>query len=264
MSTNNVFSLKRFGRLLKQNFIHNNRMMLYASVGYFGLVFFILFLVQLGSDFVPNSIGVFLTVMAIVVPIVGILYIGYSFPAFRSREKTFSYLTLPASSLEKFLFEIVNRILVVLIILPILYWMAFNLEGFVFQLFRSDSVFSPIGFSDIGAIDISPVDQNTWLQVIIMSGALLVVVMPFTGAATFSKQPLIKTLFSIALIFIFYIGYAYIAIEPLGVGKYNPNDSMVIFPTSDEAAFRFFGMFLSVATLVMLTVSFLKLKEKEA
>ncbi len=263
MSTNNTFDFRRFGLLFRQYLIHNHKTLVYSLVGYSGVVFMVLFIAQLGSEGQPNGIGTFLPMLVAAVITFGLLHAGYSFPAFRSREKSFGYLTLPASSLEKFLFELVTRVALLLIVLPLLYWLMFNVQGWVFELFSRKTEFTSIGMSDFRAMDISPVNERPWLQVVIIGGALLTFVLPFTGAAMFNKQPLVKTIFAVALIFLFYFGMAYIIIEPLGLHNYRVDESMWLVPNNDSQITTLFGVLMIAANLVMITVAYLKLKEKE-
>ena len=102
-----------------------------------------------------------------------------------------------------------------------------------------------------------------WLSIMIGSMAFLGFVLAFTGAAMFSKQPLVKTMFAVAVIMMVYIGFTYIAVELLGVGNYNPTDSMWLIPMGDVGAFQFFGTALILANIVMLFVAYRKLKERE-
>ena len=79
----------------------------------------------------------------------------------------------------------------------------------------------------------------------------------------FTKQPLVKSLFAVASIMAFYLGYSYIVIEHVGVGQYNPPDHMLLIPTEEEGALRSVAVALFAGTLVMLFVAFRKLKERE-
>ena len=262
MSVNNTFSVKRFMRLFKQNYIHNSKFLLYAGVGYCGVVFIVLLFGQFANDMEPFGIDPFLQFLATFVAIFGILYIGYSFPSFRTKESSISYLTLPASTLEKFLFEFVNRVVMVLIVLPLLFWFTFNLEGVVFEIIGEVN-FSMIGISDIKKVEIIPDEESHWLVVLITVASILALVLPFAGASMFSKQPLIKTLFSIAAIIIFYFGVTYIVVEPLGLHKYRTNESMWLVPFTQYRALIYFTCFVIVANITMMLVAYLKVKERE-
>ena len=136
------------------------------------------------------------------------------------------------------------------------------MHGIVFEL-GTHEAFELVGISDVLAIDISPIDEMFWAQALIVSCSLLVLVLPFTGAAIFSKQPLIKSLFSVAIILMAYFGIIYIVMEPLGLGEYEVNGDLYLLPTGENNAMRFFSIVTFVSTLVMLSVAYLKLKEKE-
>ncbi|MEO9481916.1 MAG: hypothetical protein ABJG47_00630 [Ekhidna sp.] len=262
MSINNTFSWNRFLLLCRQYQIHNGKFLMYAIVGYCGVVFIILSLGQLGNDAEAFGINVFLQLLLTFGAIFGVLYTGYSFSPFRAKESTISYLTMPASALEKFLFELVSRIGLALFLLPFFYWLTFNLQGLFFELV-SEADFDPIWFSTFAEMDISPIDESFWLPVVIIFSSLLVFVLPFTGAAIFSKQPLIKTLFSVAIIMTSFGSVIYVVMEPLGLSNYTPNDSLFLLPNKEEAAVRFAALTLILINVVMLFTAYLKIKEKE-
>lgn len=262
MSISNTFNWNRFLRVCKQNMINNKKLMLYASVGYVGVVFIVLTMIQIGNDFEPLNINHFLQTLVTFLAIFGILYIGYSFPSFRNKESSISYLTLPASVFEKLLFEFLNRIVLSLLALPFLFWISFNAHGLLFEL-ANKKEFNSIGVSDLLAVDISPIDELFWAKALIVSCTLLVLAVPFTGAVIFSKQPLIKTLFSVAIILTGYFTIIYIAMEPLGLGNYQVNGDIFLLPEGESAALRFFSIAAFIGTIVMIVVAFLKLKEKE-
>ena len=102
-----------------------------------------------------------------------------------------------------------------------------------------------------------------WAQALILSCSFLVLVLPFTGAAIFSKQPLIKSLFSIAIILMGYFGIVYIVMEPLGLGNYEVGGDLLLLPEGEKGAMRFFAIAAFTSSIVMLVVAYLKLKEKE-
>jgi hypothetical protein len=55
----------------------------------------------------------------------------------------------------------------------------------------------------------------------------------------------------------------YVALETLGVGNYQPNDSLWLFPHSQNAAMSFFGSLAVFTNVAILIVAYKKLKEKE-
>lgn len=260
--SNNIFSGKRLQLLFKQNFIHNTQFLLLSTVAYIGVIFIILSIAQVGNDLHPHRLDIFQGLLAALVTVFGILYVGHSFPAFRAKESTIHYLMTPSSAFEKFVFEFINRIVLTLLILPLLYWITFNMQGYFFDIF-TEEMFEPVGIQYLVKLDDIPPDYLSLMYALITGGVLFVLSLAFTGAAMFTKQPLVKSLFAVALVVMFFGGYSYILIEPLGVGRYNPPESMVLIPLEEERALVAVSIALFAATIVMLFVAYLKLKERE-
>jgi hypothetical protein len=257
--SNNIFSRKRFLLLFKQYFIHNAQFLLLSTGAYIGVIFIVLSLLQMENDLRPLHLDSFQGSLAGFVTVFGILYVGHSFPALRSKESTISYLMMPASVLEKFVFEFVSRIGIILLILPLLYWVTFHLHGYFFGIF-TEEIFEPIGIQYLIKID-----DNVPVMIysLITGGVLFALSLAFTGAAMFTKQPLVKSLFAVAMVVMFFVGYSYIVIEHLGVGQYNPPESMLLIPLEENRALKAVTIALFAATVVMLFVAFRKLKERE-
>jgi hypothetical protein len=259
--SNNVFSRKRFALLFKQHFIHNAQLLLLSTGAYVGVVFIVLAIVQVGNNLKPHELSDFQAFLMAFVPIFAILYVGHSFPAFRSKESTINYLMNPASVLEKFAFEFVSRIGLILIVLPFLFWCTFNLQGYIFVIFTTYT-FESIGLQHTVIID-APEKYLSVLYALVTGGALFVLSLAFAGSAMFNKQPLVKTLFSVAVIVMLFVGYSYIVVEHLGVGRYNPPDEMVLIPNNESEAMRAIALALFGGAIVILFVAFRKLKERE-
>ena len=262
--SSNIFNLKRFIMLAKQHYIQNQKLLLYASIAYIGVIFLVLTIVQMGNEREPHDLEVFRAFIIGFVAVFGILYTGYSFPAFRSKESTINYLMLPSSVLEKFLFELLTRLSIVVILLPLLFWATFHFQGYFFSLFTPEK-FESIGFGQVTDFELPQDIQayQSWFMTMIMALVMLGFVLPFTGGAMFSKQPLVKTLFAVALIVIFYAAVTFILLEPMGFGKYQPNESLWLMPHSEKGAMQFFGTLAIIGNLVLLFVAYRKLKERE-
>jgi hypothetical protein len=260
--SNNIFSGKRLQLLFKQYFIHNTQFLFLSTVAYIGIIFIILSIAQMGNDLQPNDLNNFQGFLLGFVTVFGILYVGHSFPAFRGKESTIYYLMTPASALEKFAFEFVNRIVIMLVALPLLYWATFNMQGYFFEIF-TEEVFEPAGIQYVFKIDGLPPNDQFLIYALITGGVLFALSLAFTGAAMFTKQPLVKSLFAVALVVMFFVGYSYIIIEPLGVGRYNPPEHMVFVPLEEDRALATSAVALFAATTLLLFVAFRKLKERE-
>jgi hypothetical protein len=259
--SNNIFSGKRLSLLFKQHFIHNAQLLLFSAGAYVGVVFIVLSIVQAGNGLQPHDLGDFQAFLMAFVPIFAILYVGHAFPAFRSKESTIHYLMTPASALEKFTFEFISRIGLILIVLPILFWGTFNLQGYIFAMFIYEP-FDSIGLQHTVILDVPP-EYVTVLYTLITGGVLFVLSLVFAGSAMFEKQPLVKTLFSLAVIVVLFTSYSYVVVEHLGVGRYNPPEEMVLIPNDEYEAMRYSALALFGGTMVMLLVTYRKLKERE-
>lgn len=261
--SNNTFNGKRFLLLCKQHFIHNTQFLILSSVVYVGIVFVVLSMVQImDRDLKPHDPSSFIGFLVISFIIFGLLYVGHSFPAFRAKETTINYLMLPASVLEKYVFEFLSRIGIVFLMLPLLYWIVFHFQGYFFTLF-TDKAFLPIGIGIKLKIILPDVEHKLAVYTLASAGILLAFVLPLTGATIFNKQPLIKTLFSLILIVLFYILYSYIVVVHFGVKNYNPLDNMWLIPMDELRILQWISGVLIVAIAVMLFVGYRKLKEKE-
>lgn len=250
--------------LAKQHYVHNNKLLLYATVAYVGVIFLLLTIVQMGNDRMPHDIDMFRGFLFSFVAVFGILFTGYSFPAFRSKESTINYLMVPGSVLEKFLFELITRLSIAFILLPLLFWITFHIQGYFFNHF-SPVDFKSIGFGNILELGLPADIQEyaNWFFIMLASLVCLAFVLPFTGGVMFSKQPLVKTLFGVALIVIFYVGCLFIILELLGVGEYQPSAAQWLMPSSELGAIKFTSFVTTFANLVLLYVAYRKLKEKE-
>lgn len=261
--SNNIFSRKRFLLLFKQHFIHNAQFLWLSTGAYIGVIFIVLSIVQMGNNLRPHEEDSFQGFLVGFVTVFGILYVGHSFPAFRSKESTIGYLMMPASALEKFLFELAIRIGLVLLALPLLYWVIFHVQGYFFTIFTGE-VFEPIGLQYLVKLGKRPVEHMFLIYSLITGGVLLALSLAFTGSAMFTKQPLVKSLFAVAMVVMFFVGYSYIVLEHLGVGQYNPPEgSMLLAPSGEESALRAVTIAFFTGTAVMLFVAFRKLKERE-
>jgi hypothetical protein len=257
--SNNIFSGKRFQLLFRQHFIHNAQFLLLATGAYIGVIFIVLSVTQVGNGLEPHRLESFQGFLIGFVTVFGILYVGHSFPAFRSKESTISYLMIPASAFEKFVFEFISRIGFILIVLPLLFWVVFHLQGYFFTVF-SDHFFQSVGIQYLVTID---EDVPTRVYAVVAGAVFFALSLAFTGSAMFTKQPLVKSLFAVAVVVMFFVGYSYIVIEHLGVGQYNPPEEMLLIPLNEMSALTSVSLALFGATGVMLFVAYRKLKERE-
>ena len=119
MQTNNLFTLQRFVLLCKQSFIINRKLIAISIAGFAGTLFLALIFFQFTAHFSYWNNKRYEAIFIFLFLSLGIIFSGLSFPAFRSKEKTMAYLMLPASASEKFVFELLTRIVLFLLVMPL-------------------------------------------------------------------------------------------------------------------------------------------------
>lgn len=185
------------------------------------------------------------------------LWCGQAFPAFRSKEKSMDYLMTPVSTFEKFTFEFINRILLYIICFPIVYWIFTNIVTGIFHIYYPDYQNYKFGFevlfSKLSGREI----------ILIVSMALLAFTIPFTGASYFKKMPLLKTILIVFLLIGIYVGITFLMIKGLHIEDYNPANGRILFMKNEEDA-KLGGILAAIlANVLLLSISYFKLKEKE-
>lgn len=185
-----------------------------------------------------------------------LLWCGHAFPGFRSKEKSMDYLMLPASSIEKFFFEFINRFIIYLISFPMVYWAITNLVTSIFH------AYNPEYQNYIFEFDIlipKLIDREITLAVCL---AMFMFTIPFTGATYFKKMPLLKTIIIVFLLVGIYFGIGYLLVEGFNLEEYRPRNKLLFMKDEEDA--KLAGIWAAlIAHATLLIISYFKLKEKE-
>lgn len=263
MQQNNSFSINRLFLLYRQAFIENKKELLIYIGGLCGGILIVTSFFILAMD--TNMLArpetwknqKYIVLFMFMFVGLGILYNSMAFPGFRSKEKSLTYLMLPVSRLEKFFFEFTNRLLLYIIGFPVLAWLLMNLLGFVIHELEP-------GFVNY-KFDLTPVftEFQGWEKALAFFAGLLMFTIPFTGASHFQKKTLIKTLFTLAITFGAFGLLAYLLFKGLDLGNYNPVNKRITFISSKEDVIQSLCLAAIATNLLLLTVSYFKLKEKE-
>ena len=147
MKTNNVFSLQRFLMLIKQSFRINKKTIGISLAGISGTLFILLMLFQKIDNFEYWTNENYFDVFLVFFFALGIIYTSLSFPAFRSKEKSMVYLTLPINAFEKYTFELVTRIVAFILFMPLLFWVIANIEGSIVHYYTPKLINYKFSFS---------------------------------------------------------------------------------------------------------------------
>lgn len=263
MQSNNQFSFTRFMILFKQSFKLNKKLFGIILAGVAGTLFISLFLFQSASRAANwDQVAYFATFIFFFFTF-GIIYSSLSFSAFRSKEKTISYLMLPVSNNEKFLFEFFTRIVAFIIIMPLLYMAVANIEGVIVNHYAPELINYKFSFTRAWNEITRNKPIDGWTRVAFISGGLFVLIAPFTGASTFSKSPLVKTLFVFSAIVCGYFLLAYLLFKGLNLKEYHPGNNGILFIKNKHQAVAATAIAITVINLSLLTISWFSLKEKE-
>jgi hypothetical protein len=193
--------------------------------------------------------------LAIFFAIFGFTLFGSAFPAFRTKEKTQVFFMIPASAHEKFLFEIISRMILLFLIIPVFFWITYLMEGYFYEAI-TNIPFIPVRPFEVWEKLNEKVGNNYFFPSIILLGLAI----PFMGATIFMRNPMGKTLFYSAVILLFHLFMVYLAGKYFnfkGIG----GDPLWIKEGKDAAIF--FSIYFFILTIGFLSVAYFKLKERE-
>ncbi len=266
--------MERFLMLWKQSLITNKKMILISLSGIAGILFIVMVFLQSTRNFRNWESGGYLALFIFCFITLGVIYISNSFPAFRSKERSMAYLMLPATSSEKFFFELVSRIVLFIFLMPLLIVTVFYLETFVIHHFVLTFDQFTISKLQIGNehfrvnvnVDGVPSDQGSsikWAKYILLQNGLLLLITIFTGASHFSKSPLLKTFATVTIIYIGFGFYTYLITKSFAINGENFKNLIVLFVKDSRGTAIFAAIMITVLNLSLLAISFFRLKEKE-
>lgn len=263
MQTNHQFSFQRLLLLGKQSFIINKKLIGISLAGSIGILFLLLLFFQFNANFQNWRNQNYLATFAFFFFALGIIYTSLSFPAFRSKEKSMAYLMLPVSLTEKFVFELLNRIVVFIFLMPVFFWLVANIEGMVVHSFIPEFINYKFSYGDIFTEMDNQGKIDGWTKVIFVQGVLFVFITAFTGACHFSKSPLLKTMFTISIIAAGYALFTYLLAKGLNLREYHPANDRILFVDTKNSALVTVAVLSTMVNLCLLTIAWFGLKEKE-
>jgi hypothetical protein len=263
MQQNNTFSFNRMYLLYKQAFIENKKELLIYIGGLSGGILLVtsFFILVLDTNMLAwpekwRNDEYILVFMFMFVGL-GILYNSMAFPCFRSKERSLTYLMLPASRPEKFIFEFANRLLFYIVGFPLLAWVLMNSLGYVIHGLEP-------GFVNY-KFDLNPIFNKFqgWEKALAFFAGLLMFTIAFTGASHFQKKALIKTLLVLAVTLGVFFLYGLLLFKAFNLEMYRPIGDRITFISSQEEVIKSLCLAAIATNLILLTVSYFKLKEKE-
>lgn len=259
MKIQSIFSIKRFGLLIKRETIMKQSFLLMAIAGVLIAITVVIILVLMsGSNYRRWDKDIQFTTFAIMFSIFGILFSGTAFPSFRNTKKTMDFLLIPNSITEKYLYEVLFRIFAYILVFPVLFWIGANLGGGIFNSFTQTHY--DLGYNLF--IPFKMIHNNigfTEGEVAMYAFVLFIISIPFTGAVYFSKAPLIKTAIFLAVLVGVSFFYGWLLNEIFNFTRTRGFDSDM----SKETGMKYLTAFILFSALVLHTSAFFRLKERE-
>ena len=174
-----------------------------------------------------------------------------------------AYLMLPATTAEKFVFELLSRIVAFIILTPLLFWIIANVEGTIVHSFFPELVNYQFSF---GKSLSSATRDAEFMRVmfLIIQVVLFGFIAPFTGASHFSKSPLFKTLLTFSIVSLGYFLFSYLLVKSLNLQGFHPRENSLLFMKNGHLVLQLMGIGMVIVNLTFLAIAWFSLKEKEA
>lgn len=272
MQTNQIFNFSRFGRYTKSSLILYYRQLLISWGGTASAIF--LWHLLIAASYNKAIRGETITQPFLIFFFgAGIVYVGNSFPAFRKKEKTIASLTIPISAMERFVYEFLEKIAAFIVFYPPIFYIASNSAIFIRNRIS-------LGKTEIVEYTVNGVTSKVQLfphkyfsltsavhefkdgqLLIFLSVAFVIFSIAFAGAASFRKYPLGKTIVFCGALIASVAGYLYFIIQKLRLQ--NPWIEPIGDTWKKESVIAFACSILILCSLVALTYSYFKVKEKE-
>ncbi len=263
MKQNKYFSPGRFIRLLKNDWLINQRTYLFTPIAIGIAIYALMFFIMITSKHITT--GQYTVFFVFYLLMVGAV-VGTAFPGLHSRVKTFSYLITPGSTFEKYLVQFMMRIVIFFPVALVIFWLSAHLA-------KASSMVVDPGIGIDPAIYIADFHYDNFFGLLyhrdllptilsIVSYATLL----FAGSVFFTRVAFVKTLILIKVIAIslllwfLLLSYIFFPIETHGIKLGIPS-----YAIGDIDNFKvFLYCWGGLSWIFFLPLAYFKLKEKEA
>ncbi len=257
---NQIFSPSRFFKYAAYQYRMRSKILLLTVSGAFIALSFLIFFMFMASNFRWYSRS-WPPLFFMTGAIAAILYIGNSFPYFRKKDTTVSMIMLPASVLEKFVYEYMVRVIFFTLFFPILFYLAayltVSIVHFIFPAKQIASFSFDFTFNELSR-------KSDYLLFFYVLPALYILTSTLfiTGAVIARRYPLIKTLVFVGMFILSVIGYFYLIFEDMNLDDGIEYIAQRIWETQ-ESAIKTMFIVIVCAIITTLTYTYYKIKEKE-
>lgn len=263
MKQNNYFSMNRFSKLLRNDWLINQKTYLYTVIAMSIFVYAVAFMSMQNSinyninNYIPLLIFTMTGIAAV---------IGNAFPVLKDQIKTTGYLMTPGSTFEKFTVQFLIRIVIFIPLALAIFWIDMHLAKA--SLFTNTAKgFDPaVNIPDFHFSDsfrnVKTFRDQFIIVLSIFSGATVL----FAGSVYFKGLTLVKTLITqwiitgiVILIFVIF-SHLFFPVESHGFKTYLPSYQISEDLSNVQLAVYLLG---GLTWLFFLPFAYFKLKEKE-
>ena len=263
MKPNKYFSPGRFVRLLRNDWLINQKTYLITPVAIGIAIYAFLLFIMITSKHV--TIGQYTVLFGVYLMMVGAV-VGTAFPGLHNRVKACNYLITPGSTLEKYVVQFMIRIVIFFPVALGIFWVSAHLAKASFMVvdpgigidpaiyiadFHYDNFFGLLYHRDLLPTILSLVSYATFL----FAGSVF-----FTRVALAKTLILIKVIAIVLLLWIVLLSYIFFPVETHGINAFLPS-----YVIGDIDNFKvFFYCWGGLSWIFFLPLAYFKLKEKEA
>lgn len=209
MKTSNSISLTRIAWLLQYDWVTNKKTYLTVLLGFIGLIILAYQLILFSNHgYLTFETGYAKGIFFSGYFILCLLWVGQSFLALRNPQNAKAYLMLPANASEKYLIELLIKMLGLFVIYPVVFWIASNLGLGLFQFF-GPLLFKNITLDYIGILEWKEFwliedfgEQLFFIKLILLGLFALIPSLMWAGSLIFGKFNLFWMPFSFIVIYL--------------------------------------------------------------
>ncbi len=249
MNTNKCFSLSRFWTLLKWQWLLEKRSF-FLKVVMLSVIYFLYIFLSLGKNTFYRNPAFWETNFFFLITPTLIFIAGLSFPFLRSKEGTFEYSMLPATSFEKYMAEFIFRCIMIWVVSTILFIIMAEASYILIKVIKPTSNAEPFNIKYMET-EQSKIAISLFYIALAQSVA-------FAGAVVFRQQALLKTIGIIALFLFLMFQITLFRGFLMPKGQYNSTIQDIIKESAIIPV-----IIMAVTLITSYLFSYFKLKEKQ-
>jgi hypothetical protein len=259
MSANKIFSPKRFWNLIFNDLVIYRKTYIFYTLG-IGIITYLslLWAMTVSRNFYLNDYIPFLSIYYIAVGI----SIGSAFPDFNNKIKTANYLLLPASAFEKFLSQLLLKVLIAFALSVCIFWIDTRLAQ------RTAWSFAPLwDVREIADFSYKEIFRDiTGLRNILalIFGLFSFATFLFSARLFFGKFAVIKTVISAVIVVFAFVGCMVLVSHIVYPETHGWNTKMNGHKIGGIYAMTWYGYLIAwISWIFFLLTGYYKLKEKQ-